>query len=372
MTRAAVSRALLVCALALVTGCAAPNDPIPRRRVVPAPVPDLAVRQAGGSVVLAFTIPRRSTGREPLPETPGIEIYRAPIGPGDIPGAKTPWQLAYYVPPEQVGAYLRGDRVEFSDPLNPEQLSRPGGSRLAYMVRTTAPKRAASTDSNYTVVQVYPAPPAPDGVQASATEAGILVTWAGVAEPAVADSSIAGYRVYRAAPGAAPDQGGPAVPRAVAEPLQGPDEFVRETEFLDRQVEPGEAYVYTVRSFARFGTELVSSADSLPATVAMHDTFPPGPPQGLRGTVIPATPADPEYVELSWAISPESDVTGYQVYRSERPDVPGERVNSAPVQTPAFRDFSAPAGRVYFYRVSAMDREGNQSALSPEIQVVVP
>ena len=54
--------------------------------------------------------------------------------------------------------------------------------------------------------------------------------------------------------------------------------------------------------------------------VTPRDVFPPAAPVGLEAAIVPATPQGAAYVELSWAISPEPDLAGYRVYRSDRED----------------------------------------------------
>jgi fibronectin type 3 domain-containing protein len=77
-------------------------------------------------------------------------------------------------------------------------------------------------------------------------------------------------------------------------------------------------------------------------------------------------------VELSWAISPETDNAGYNVYRSEQVGVLGTRLNAEPLLTPAFRDMNGLPGRRYFYSVTAVDRSGNESAPSAAVSEGVP
>jgi hypothetical protein len=144
------------------------------------------------------------------------------------------------------------------------------------------------------------------------------------------------------------------------------------TDFRDPHFEFGTPYLYTVRSLAQFGADLVESADSSPALVTPRDVFPPAAPPGLEITVVPATPQAPAYVELSWAISPEGDLAGYSVYRSDAEDAPGDRVSTEILPSPAFRDISIAPGRRYYYRVTALDRAGNESPKSPAVAVDVP
>ena len=56
-------------------------------------------------------------------------------------------------------------------------------------------------------------------------------------------------------------------------------------------------------------------------------------------------PRGTTYVELSWSISPEADLAGYEVYRSEQPDTPGGRLNGELLSAPTFRDMNVTAGQ---------------------------
>jgi fibronectin type 3 domain-containing protein len=116
----------------------------------------------------------------------------------------------------------------------------------------------------------------------------------------------------------------------------------------------------------------VESADSEPTLIAPRDILPPATPTGLETAIIPASPQGPAYVELSWAISTEEDLAGYFVYRSDREDTPGIRINAEIFPSPAFRDISVQPGKRYYYRVSALDRAGNESPMSAAVVADVP
>ncbi|MGD0906483.1 MAG: hypothetical protein ABSA96_02800 [Candidatus Acidiferrales bacterium] len=372
MSRAAATFALSsgVWALALLAGCAAPGEPTARHPVVPAAIADLAARQAGNDVVLTFDLPTRSKDREGLAEMPSIEIYRATLPPGAIPSQKTPWRLAYSIPSERVDSYLTGNRIDFHDPLSPDDLARPAGSPLAYNVRTRVTKARASDDSNIFTVHIYPPPESPRGIRTDVTESAVVVSWTEPAAPLGASSLQ--YRVYRGQT----ESGQETAPPNLAQPkLKTPLELAGSSsapEFHDMDFQFGNTYIYTVRSVAQFGSDSVESADSSPAVVTPRDIFPPAAPSGLEIAIVPATPQASAYVELSWAIGTEPDLAGYNVYRNDREDIPGERINGELLLSPTFRDISVmPSGR-YFYRVSAVDRAGNESPKSSTVQGVIP
>jgi fibronectin type 3 domain-containing protein len=145
---------------------------------------------------------------------------------------------------------------------------------------------------------------------------------------------------------------------------------------IDHTAKMGETYQYTaqrVRSVSLDGHTLESrSSVSLPATVAMRDTFPPHAPSGLEAVPGGATAAD-RSIDLSWTPDTDADLAGYFVYRQEvdpKDVVTGTvtRLNTTPVVGPAYRDQTALPGRRYAYRVTAVDTTGNESAPSPDVQ----
>jgi hypothetical protein len=362
--------AMSVCTIALLSGCAAPGDPTTRHPVVPVAVADLTARQSGSDAVLSFTAPSRSTDRQALAETPSVEIYRAVLLQGVTPDRNTNWRLAYTIPSERVESYLKMGRVEFRDPLTPEDLAHTSGNSLAYMIRTRVAKTRASGDSNVLTLRVYPPPSAPRDLRTTVTETAIIVMW--TETPSRSDGSSGSYRVYRAE--IEPEAASPLQDISQAK-LKTPLELLGPSstpEFRDLHFEFGKTYLYTIRSVTQFDAESVESADSSPAVITPRDIFPPAAPAGLESTIIPATPQAAAYVELSWAIGAEPDLAGYYVYRSDREDTSGERLNLELLPSPTFRDISvAPEGQ-YFYRVSAVDRTGNESPKSSAVQIVVP
>lgn len=372
MIRAAALLALAFClfACALAAGCAAPGEPAARHPVVPVAVTDLAARQYGNAFALTFTLPAKSIDRENLPEHPAIEIYRAALPAGTAAVKKTAWRLAYTIPSEQVEHYLSGEQIEFYDPLTADDFAHSADLSVAYMVHTRAAKARASGDSNVVMARIYPAPEAPHDVQVAVTESAVVVTWAEAARPPGASSRT--YRVYRATLESGQENSPQDISQAKLKTSLELEGSSPSTEFRDAHFEFGTAYLYVVRSVAQFGADFVESADSAPATVTPRDVFPPAAPTGLETTIIPATNQAPAYIELSWAISPEGDLAGYSVYRGDAEDAPGERVSTEILPSPAFRDISVLPGRRYYYRVSALDRAGNESPMSPAVVADVP
>jgi len=342
-----------------LSSCGTPGDPVPPRPVVPTAVTDLAARQQGDAVVLTFTLPTKSIDGEALAAPPDVEIFRY------APGAVAEQPL-YTIPSALTDSYEAEGRFRFSDPLKPESFSGTSGALWEYKVRTRASKRRASADSNAVSVHAYPAPVKAGDLQATVTQDAIELRWSppersttGLPIP-----SLGAYRVYRALPGATPD----APPALVG--------VVPTATYRDTQFEFGRTYRYTVRSVAQYEADSVESADSEPVEVTPKDTFPPAAPRDLVLVVVPATSDTPAMLELSWAISQETDLAGYHVYRkegqSEGQGTAGECLTRELLLVPTFRDTQVASGRRYTYRVTAVDRAGNESALSSPVTGEVP
>jgi spore coat protein CotH len=90
-----------------------------------------------------------------------------------------------------------------------------------------------------------------------------------------------------------------------------------------------------------------------------RDTAPPAVPSGLALTSSYGT------ILLDWADNPEDDVAGYHVYRAGQPQGPYTRLTGVhPAFQSRYQDRVAVAHVPYYYRVSAVDVYGNESAQS--------
>lgn len=86
------------------------------------------------------------------------------------------------------------------------------------------------------------------------------------------------------------------------------------------------------------------------------DTTPPAKPAGLAGV------GRNTVVLLKWAGNREADLTGYRIYRSETPLTGFTEL--AKTEITEFKDQGLVNSRKYYYRVSAVDRAGNESPKS--------
>jgi len=105
------------------------------------------------------------------------------------------------------------------------------------------------------------------------------------------------------------------------------------------------------RNRASSGTEVIIDAFGYET-----DVHPPAAPSGLSATSSSGS------ILLNWDANPEADLDVYNVYRSMVSCSPGELL--ATVSDSFYIDRAVARGVVYGYAVSAIDRIGNESALS--------
>jgi fibronectin type 3 domain-containing protein len=75
-------------------------------------------------------------------------------------------------------------------------------------------------------------------------------------------------------------------------------------------------------------------------------------------------------VDLSWTAS--ADAVGYNIYRGTVSDGPYTMINSSLDSTTAYADSTVVSGQTYYYVVTAVDSQSQESAYSNQTQAVVP
>ncbi len=183
-------------------------------------------------------------------------------------------------------------------------------------------------------------PPPPTNLKATPDNAQVTLTW----EPS-SGSNVAGYRVYRSTNFTVATDG----------TLLNPD-LVTGNEYTDLTAANGTTYYYMVTAVdasgrMSLGSNVVSETPGTPVLVA---------PTGLV-----AIPFNGQ-IMLNWDAGEEPGVAGYHVYRSltAAVDTGGTPLNPEPLETTSFIDTGLDNGVTYFYAVTAVDANGNQSAAS--------
>jgi len=353
---------------ALLGGCAAPSEPVERKPPVPQTVTDLSATQTANDVVLTFTLPAETVDRRPLKDTPAIEIYRGLGAPGA--DSRAHMALLATIPSAAVSQYVARGQARYVDHLKPEDFAQRDAAGASYSVRTRASEKKDSDPSNVAYLLIRPVLDPIADLKTQVTHAAIVLTWTAPPRTLTGSTpSVASYRIYRAESESA------AAETAESPKLTSPLAKIGESDstmFQDTQFEFGKTYAYSVRSVVGSGAEALESADSNLAVVTARDVFPPAAPLGLVIAMVPAQGQTAAHFELSWAVSAETDIAGYNVYRSEQAGALGTRLNTELLLTPAFRDMNVQPGHRYFYTVTAVDRSGNESPSSEAVSGGVP
>jgi hypothetical protein len=353
----------LLCSL-FATGCASPGEPVARKPPVAQAVTDLDAKQTANSVILTFSLPTETVDRRPLTHPVAIEIYRG-VG-ATAADSQRHMSLLVTIPSGEVNQYATEGHVHYVDLLAAQDFAQQNLASASYGIRTRASEKEDSKSSNVASLLIRPAFEPVSDLKAQVTEPAIVLTWTAPAKTLTGSTPpVAGYRLYRAETGETSSGTGSKAPLVKIGESQSPT-------FQDPRFEFGKTYVYSVRSVAGSGAEALESADSNLVTLTPRDTFPPAAPLGLVVAVVPRQGDTPAHLELSWAISPETDVAGYNVYRSEQAGARGTRLNTELLLTPAFRDMNVQPGHRYFYTATAVDRSGNESPASEAVSGGVP
>jgi hypothetical protein len=356
-----------------ITGCGAPGEPVPPTPPVPVAISDLTAHQAGDGVQLTFTLPGRSITGDRLLSTPAFEILRGGTKSDGSPDLKS-LRVVDTIPGALAEKYFVGDKVQFTDPLTPEETKAQEGKIAIYNLRTRLSRKRPSANSNIVSLRLFPVPARVASVEARVTEPAIELNWPAVDRTSAGDPLTVPvhYNIYRAELDAASTN--LASPDVSQLNLNGKLQLLAsepEQSYSDKSFEFGKTYAYIVRTAITRGGVPLESADSTPVIVTPRDIFPPAVPQAISAAVLPGETDNALVVDLSWSINVEPDFAGYRVYRSEQPDTRGQLLTQEMLLTPAYRDTSVQSGHRYWYVVTAVDRAGNESAPSPPALVEI-
>jgi hypothetical protein len=273
------------------------------------------------------------------------------------------------------------------DPVGPDQMAAPGAEReytdilpaalasgpahrIQYFVELRNKRGRSAGLSNPAVVLAGAAPAQIEGLKAEVTKQGVVLSWTGN------DESCA-VRLER--------QLLTAVPKTEHGLLSLPSEPKsqnllvqpgKQSRAMDTAVRFGEKYQYRAQRVLRLDengkTLELDGAFSPWMLVDVQDVFPPAVPTGLVAISTEGMNGSGPSIDLSWQPDTDPQLVGYAVYRAEE-GTDWQRISKgAPMIAPAFHDASVQAGHRYRYAVTAVDKNGHESARSAEAQETVP
>lgn len=114
-------------------------------------------------------------------------------------------------------------------------------------------------------------------------------------------------------------------------------------------------------------TPTASGAASATITVASNSST--APSISVSGTGATTTPPS---VSLSWSASSSTDVVGYNVYRGTISGGPYTKLTPSPISALLDSDSNVSSGQTYYYVVTAVDSNNNESADSNQATASIP
>lgn len=186
------------------------------------------------------------------------------------------------------------------------------------------------------------APATPQGFVVQAGDGEVRLYW-----QANTEQDLQGYFVYRSD---LPDKGFSRVATLAA----------YTTAYVDQEVTNGVTYYYRVSAVD------IDQKESAPTAAAAAK------PQASEAPV--GAPTAPPLVQLQagdgevrlyWQASPEQNLQGYFVYRSDRENLGFSRIATVDANTTSYVDTTVTNGRTYYYQVSAVNQAQAESARVP-------
>ncbi|MGH9882010.1 MAG: fibronectin type III domain-containing protein [Pyrinomonadaceae bacterium] len=346
-----------------LAGCGKRRPPLPPVERVQQRTELLSGVQRGNQVILSWPAPLRNAPDSSVQSIRRIDVYRL----AEKPSAPLPLtEEEFSARSTLIGSVTydeiknAADTLTYSDQL--ELAGEPTRLRYAISYVNAAGQRAAF--SNFLLIE--PAariaqPPTLVATGKEIAEEGVTISW----QPPAANIdgstpvNLLGYNVYR-------------VDESQNEVGQAPinTALISGTQYQDKTAKFGENYRYVVRSVS-LGTEgaQVESLNSNALPVSPRDIFPPSAPSSI------SVVAAPGRISIFFPANPESDVAGYNIYRSVDPNLPRDRwtkLNPSLLTRTTFQDERVESGKRYYYYLTAVDQAGNMSPSSEVVSEVVP
>jgi hypothetical protein len=311
----------------ILTGCGYIGEPQYPALYIPNPVADLAVIERGDRLSVQFTIPALTTEGLAVKSIGGIDLR---VGPS----SGTPFNLDRWAE--------KATRMDVQAPESPSlvQTSIPVnaliGQDVIVAVRIANGRGRFSQWSNLVNLQVQPPLPSPAGLVAENTLNGVDLRWKDTGTQ---------FRIFRRG---AQDK----------EPAQIATS--QKPEYIDSTATYGQTYDYYVQAVR----DNAESETAGPVRMTPKDVFPPAVPSGLNAS------AGLNAIELAWDRNNESDLRGYNVYRSN--GTGSFMMIAGPLEAPNYSDKMVQSGTTYRYAVTSIDQNGNESQKSQTVEAVAP
>jgi hypothetical protein len=329
---------------------------------IPQKVEGLEVYQRGNSVVLRWRNPSSYMDGDPIEGDITVEIWLMKVERALAMQQAGLTEETFGTRAVLYETIAQRNFAKFQDPeegdteeltyiyeIPPEEFSQ---MVFVFGLRVQDRKGKESGFSPLTPVIPRSVPLPPSEVQARMYESTIVIAWK--SPEANSDSStppsVVGYNVYR---------------ESENEELHRINTaLVEETSFTDSDFTYNMTYRYYVRASATRSSPFTESENSNVTEILAEDTLFPLAPTGLVAI------AGENFVSLSWDANKESDLAGYRVWR--RSDLEEEFLaKTERIEENVYTDSKVEKDRRYFYAITALDANGNESQRSEAVSVVL-
>jgi hypothetical protein len=348
----------------LISGCGKKGNPLPPIRPAPGAIIDAIATRYEDRVEIRATIPAQNHDRSTPPVVERLELYamtlpaaaQAPPPPvlmasknllqtievqrpkaTPLPGA-APAAISTRPSPAP------GQLATFVDKSVAAQIGRADAPTRHYLVVAAAGRNRRGTPSA-AAVPLGRTVVAPAGLALTYDDKMLRLTWT----PGPAGLAYQVEEVVRGATGAAARKTLTTPPTTVAQ--------------FSTPIEIGKERCFVVRSVEIVKNTVIEGAASDPVCATPADTFPPPAPE--RFVAMPAAGA----IDLSWAAADVPDLAGYVVLRGEGAGGTLQALMTSPIAPTQYRDTQVRPGVTYIYAVVALDKAGNASPQSTQVQV---
>jgi hypothetical protein len=356
-------------ALILLAGCGLAANPQPPTAWLPQPVRDLSAARVGNRVQLRWFMPRNSTDKLALKGDQHAHIC-AMAAPTDGGRGELSWS-APSCRSIGDGQFAPDQAAAFTATLAPADTAGPHRA-LGFFVLLENHAGKTAGPSNPAWVATGAAPPAVQDLRLDARAEGVVLHW----RPGAAQEGLV-LRIHRLLvnqPRAPKANGGGAPLLPARQILEVDLDHGDPGQALDRDAALDHIWRYTVERVLKINADghalEIGGEPSQPVTLDAKDTFPPAVPSGVA-----AVPDEQTHsIDLSWIPDSDADLAGYAVYRRDLAAAASpERISGKqPLVPPSLEDRNVTPGHRYAYSVSAIDRDGNESERSPEVEEELP
>ena len=353
MTPIARITAALLLAVALTWACGVKSPPLPADVLLPDRVSDLNYRFAeDGRLIVSFRPPTKNIEGLPLRELGGFVVERSEnqLETGFCPGCPVRYTDRFRIQALKPPARLSVAEVtyRFEDRLEP-------GHVYHYRIHAYDSDEQFHPGRASTLAVYYDVPSRPpDGIEVETEDRLVALRWP--SSDRLVDGSpvtdLVGYNLYRQPEGAG------WVKINVGRPWE-------KTVFEDTQVVNGRTYFYKIRSVRQRRDTLIEGPPSPIVAAIPVDLTPPPPPVKVGAA------STKKGVSLSWGRVEAPDLAGYRVYRRAMNQARFARIGPELITRTLFVDAEVKPGRVYYYRITALDSSpaANESEWTREVRI---